>query len=116
MMGHQGGAHSTYLSMWLNVGIVGLLIFLRSLFLVFIKAAKIAPVSLAILFSVLFSITYESWLVGSLNPFTILLIIIMTLVTEPEIVNWQEPAAAEDAPGPDHADGDMPPQPYGATN
>jgi hypothetical protein len=54
--------------------------------------------------------------VGSLNPFTILLIIIMTLVTEPEIVNWQEPAAAEDAPGPDHADGDMPPQPYGATN
>jgi hypothetical protein len=116
MMGHQGGAHSTYLSMWLNVGIVGLLIFLRSLFLVFIKAAKIAPVSLAILFSLLFSITYESWLVGSLNPFTILLIIIMTLVTEPEIVNWQEPAAAEDAPGPEHADGDMPPQPYGATN
>jgi O-antigen ligase len=102
MMGHQGGAHSTYLSMWLNVGIVGLLIFLRSLFLVFIKAAKIAPVSLAILFSVLFSITYESWLVGSLNPFTILFIIIMTLVTEPEIVNWQEEhTAGEEASVPE---------------
>jgi len=101
MMGHQGGAHSTYLSMWLNVGIVGLLIFLRSLFLVFIKATKLAPVSLAILFAVLFSITYESWLVGSLNPFTILLLIIMTLVTEPEIVNWQEEhTATEEASGP----------------
>jgi O-antigen ligase len=107
MMGHQGGAHSTYLSMWLNVGIVGLLIFLRSLFLVFIKAAKIAPVSLAILFSVLFSITYESWLVGSLNPFTILLLIIMTLVTEPEIVNWQEEHTTGEAASVPEAQGDV---------
>jgi hypothetical protein len=107
MMGHQGGVHSTYLSMWLNVGIVGLLIFLRSLFLVFIKAAKIAPVSLAILFAVLFSITYESWLVGSLNPFTILLLIIMTLVTEPEIVNWQEEHTAGEAASVPEAQGDV---------
>jgi O-antigen ligase len=107
MMGHQGGAHSTYLSMWLNVGIVGLLIFLRSLFLLFIKAAKIAPVSLAILFSVLFSITYESWLVGSLNPFTILFIIIMTLVTEPEIVNWQEEHTTGEAASVPEAQGDV---------
>lgn len=89
-MGHQGGVHNTYLSMWLNVGIVGLLIYLRSLFLLFVKASKLVPMSLAVLFSVLFSIMYESWLIGSLNPYTIILIMIMTVVTEPEIVQWQE--------------------------
>jgi O-antigen ligase len=88
-MGHQGGVHNTYLSMWLNVGIVGLVIFLRSLVLLFIKASKLVPMSLAVMFSCLFSIMYESWLVGSLNPYTIVLLMVMTVVTEPEIANWQ---------------------------
>lgn len=98
--GHQGGVHNTYLSMWLDVGIVGLLIFLRSLALLFIKASKLVPMSLAILFSTLFSIMYESWLIGSLNPYTIVLLMTMTVVTEPEIVEWRErqsqPAAPEE--------------------
>lgn len=85
-MGHQGGVHNSYLSMWFNVGIVGLLIYFRSFILLFIKAVKQAPMSLAVMFSVLFSITYESWLVGSLNPYTIVLVIIMTVLFEPEIV------------------------------
>jgi O-antigen ligase len=89
-MGHQGGVHNSYLSMWLNVGIVGLVLYLRSFFLLFIKASKLAPVSLAIMFSVLFSIMYESWLVGSLNPYTIVLLMTMTVVTEEEITNWRE--------------------------
>lgn len=91
-MGHQGGVHNSYLSMWLNAGIVGLLIYLRSLFLLFIKASKLVPMSLAILFSTLFSIMYESWLIGSLNPYTIVLLMTMTVVTEPEIVEWQSKA------------------------
>mgnify|MGYP003377279782 FL=1 len=52
----------------------------------FIKASRFAPMSMAVLFSVLFSVTYESWLVGSLNPFTILFVISMTLLSEEEIV------------------------------
>ncbi len=99
--GHQGGVHNTYLSMWLNTGLLGLIIFLRSLFLLFFKASKLVPMSLAIMFSVLFSIMYESWLVGSLNPYTIVLLMIMTVVTEPEIANWREFEGApreEDAP------------------
>ncbi|MDQ3100837.1 MAG: O-antigen ligase family protein, partial [Bacteroidota bacterium] len=55
-MGHQGGVHNSYLSFWLNVGIVGLAIYLRSFFLLFIKASKMVPMSLAVMFSVLFSI------------------------------------------------------------
>jgi len=89
-MGHQGGVHNSYLSMWLNTGVVGLLFYLRSFFLLFIKASKLVPMSLAVMFSVLFSIMYESWLVGSLNPYTIVLLIIMTVVSEEEITNWTE--------------------------
>ena len=85
-MGHQGGVHNSYLSLWFDVGIVGLLIYLRSLFLLFIKSSKNVPMSMAVLFSVMFSIMYESWLVGSLNPFTILFFITMTLLSEEEIV------------------------------
>ncbi|HRH37379.1 MAG TPA: O-antigen ligase family protein, partial [Flavobacteriales bacterium] len=88
--GHQGGVHNSYLSLWLDTGIVGLLIYLRSFFLVFIKASKLVPMSTAVLFSCLFSFMYESWLVGSLNPYTIVLLMTMTVVTEPEIANWKE--------------------------
>lgn len=98
-MGHQGGVHNTYLSMWLDVGIVGLVIFLRSFFLLFIKASKLVPMSLAVMFSCLFSIMYESWLVGSLNPYTIVMLMIMTVVTEPEIANWREHVREEEGRG-----------------
>ncbi|MBX2980731.1 MAG: O-antigen ligase family protein [Flavobacteriales bacterium] len=106
-MGHQGGVHNSYLSMWFNVGIIGLFIYFRSFILLFIKASKLQPVSLAALFSVLFSIMYESWLVGSLNPYTIMLLIVMTVTSEEEIARWEdqeEEAPEEEAPdGPEEA-------------
>lgn len=89
-MGHQGGVHNSYLTLWFNVGVVGLLIFLRSFVLIFFKANKKVPIAFAVMFSVLFSVVYESWLTGSLNPFTIILLIILTVLTEDEIVLWQE--------------------------
>jgi O-antigen ligase len=95
-MNHQGGVHNSYLSFWLDVGIVGLLIYLRSFLLMFIKASKAVPMSLAVMFSTLFSIMYESWLVGSLNPFTIVLLTTMTMVTEEEIYDWEQLAAADE--------------------
>ncbi len=97
-MGHQGGVHNSYLSFWLNVGLVGLLVYLRSFLLLFLKASKLVPMSLAIMFSVLFSIMYESWLVGSLNPYTILLLIIMTIISEAEIADWRTYEAVEATP------------------
>ncbi len=101
-MGHQGGVHNSYLSMWFNVGIVGLLIYFRSFVLLFFKAAKLTRAGVAVLFATLFSITYESWLVGSLNPYTIMLLIIMTVISEPEIAG--EEAAAEEEEEADQAD------------
>ena len=78
--------HNTYLAFWLNTGIVGLILFLRSFVLIFIKASKNTPISMAIMFSVLFSILYESWLAGSLSPYTTMLLIILTIVSEDEIM------------------------------
>ena len=89
-MGHQGGVHNAYLSFWFDVGIIGLLLFVRSFILIFIKASKLVPMSIGVMFAVLFSVSYESWLVSSLNPFTIILVIILTIVSEEEIVGWKE--------------------------
>jgi hypothetical protein len=79
------------------VGFVGILIYFRSFFLLFIKASKQASMSLAAMFAVMFSINYESWLVGSLNPYTIVLLMIMTVLSEEEIAGWRPSAEGEDA-------------------
>lgn len=88
-MGHQGGVHNTYLSFWFDVGAVGLAIFFRSFILMFVKASKLVPMSIGVMFAIMFSITYESWLVSSLNPYTIIVLIIITIVSEEEIVQWE---------------------------
>lgn len=81
-MGHQGGVHSSYLTLWFDLGLVGILIYFRSFLLAFVGAIKRSVYSLPILFAVLFSITYESWLAGSLNPFTIFLLVTLTVLND----------------------------------
>lgn len=104
-LGHHGGVHNSYLTMWFNVGIVGILIYFRSYFLIFFKASKRVPMAFAAMFAVMFSVLYESWLTGSLNPFTIILVMIMTVVTEPDIVESEErEQAALDAEASVHPD------------
>lgn len=85
-LGHQGGVHNTYLAFWMNTGIVGLLLYFRSFGLIFIKASKNTSISLAIMFAILFSILYESWLAGSLSPYTTLFLVILAIVSEDEII------------------------------
>ncbi|MBL0036611.1 MAG: hypothetical protein IPP26_12825 [Flavobacteriales bacterium] len=96
--GHHGGVHNSYLTMWFNTGAVGILLYFRSYMLLFFKANKLVPVAFAVMFSSMFSVLYESWLTGSLNPFSIILVIIMTLLSEDDIVHYlsrQEEAKLE---------------------
>lgn len=86
-LGHQGGVHNSYLTLWFDVGLVGLLLYFGNMIRLFLQAAKKTKIAFPLFFSVLFSITYESWIAGSLNPFTIILFIVITLVVEPEIVD-----------------------------
>ncbi|PCJ83885.1 MAG: hypothetical protein COA57_10375 [Flavobacteriales bacterium] len=78
-LGHEGGVHNSYLNFWLDTGLIGLILYIGGFFMLFIKAAKRNKVALPIMYAVLFSITFESWLTASLNPFTIIFVMIVTL-------------------------------------
>lgn len=84
-LGHEGGVHNTYLIIWLNAGLVGLILFFRAILLLFIKGGKKTPIAFPVMFTVLFSITFEPWLAASLNPYTIMFFTIVTLLFEEEI-------------------------------
>ncbi|MBN4072733.1 O-antigen ligase family protein [Crocinitomix catalasitica] len=79
--GHQGGVHNSYLSMWFDAGIVGVSAYFLAFVSNIILAMKNNYLVLAFGVTILFNITYESWLVGSLNPFTILFLILLTIFT-----------------------------------
>ena len=78
MLGHEGNAHNTYLTIWYDTGLVGLISFLIGIITFFIKVSKEFPFVMPILFSIFFSINYESWLSASLNPFTSMFLMIVT--------------------------------------
>jgi O-antigen ligase len=84
-LGHQGGIHNSFLTFWFDQGLVGLLIYLRSYILMFIKAARNTKFAFPILFSISFTAMFESWLVGSLSAFAFLSMIIFSIITSDEI-------------------------------
>lgn len=85
-LGHQGVAHNTYLTIWLDTGIFGLIFFAGAWFLNFMRASMHSYLAYPILFGIIFSISFESWLVSSINAFTIILLIILSLLTNPEFI------------------------------
>jgi O-antigen ligase len=81
-MGHQGGVHNTFLTFWMDMGLIGLIIYLRSFFITFLRAAKRNPLAFPIMFVITFTAFFESWLVGSLNPHTIIFLMILALLSD----------------------------------
>ncbi len=82
-LGHVGNVHNSYLTMWLDTGLLGLMAFIYAWGKHFINAFQFSPLAGALFFGVVFSSNVESWLAGSLNPFTIQLIITLALLTNP---------------------------------
>ena len=80
--GHQGNAHNSYLTIWLETGFVGLVFYLFALFSAFFRSFKNTTVTIAIMYALLFQIFFESWLASSLNPYTINLVIILVIAME----------------------------------
>lgn len=78
-LGHQGGVHNSYLSMWFDAGIAGIVAFFGAFYGIVFRAMKYNYLVLAFAINIMFNITYESWLVASLNPFTILFFTILTI-------------------------------------
>jgi hypothetical protein len=84
-LGHQGGIHNSFLTFWMDQGLIGLLIYLRSFILLFFKGAKKTKYAFPIMFGIAFTAMFESWLVGSLSAFAFLAMFIYTLITSEEI-------------------------------
>lgn len=91
ILGHQGNVHNSFLTFWLNTGIIGLLLFLRGFFLAFFQASKNSRIATPVMFTILFSATFESWMSASLNPITIQLWIILTILTSPKFNEDKSP-------------------------
>jgi O-antigen ligase len=79
-LGHQGGVHNSYLTVWLNTGLIGLILFLVAYIRMFIKAASINYLAIPTMFAIMFSISFESWASSSLSPFTVIFLLIITLL------------------------------------
>lgn len=80
--GHQGNVHNSWLTIWMDTGLVGLILFCIGWLTNFFRASKLTPLVWAMFFGLLLSISVESWLVASLNPFTIVLVIILTMLSD----------------------------------
>jgi hypothetical protein len=78
-LGHQGNAHNSFITLWLDTGLIGLILVFRGLFLSFIRVFKVSPLFLPALLSILFSMFFESWFAASLNPFMFQVICITLL-------------------------------------
>jgi O-antigen ligase len=90
--GHAGGAHNSFLWVWLDMGILGLLTFIWGWFKWFANTYKYTLLILPVGIAVAFSANVESWLMGSLNHVTIQLIIILSLLSSPLFLNLSEQA------------------------
>jgi len=84
--GHEGGVHNSYLMIWLNTGLIGLLAWLRGMLLIIIASSKITRVAWPILIAIFLSAFFEGWLVGSLNPYTSLLLVTFTVMMSPNFI------------------------------
>jgi len=94
--GHEGGVHNTYLIIWLNTGVIGLILFLRALILLTIQASKRSYVALPILLAVMISIMFEPWLAASLNPYTSMFLVALTIMVSPIFFSKDEEPEVEE--------------------
>jgi len=85
-LGHLGNVHNSYLTLWLDTGLVGLICYVFAFMASFIKGIKKTALALPIMYAVIFSSFFESWLTASLNPFTIILFIILSIITNDAII------------------------------
>jgi O-antigen ligase len=86
-LGHQGGVHNSWLAIWMNTGLIGLILFAVGFIKTYLKALAHTSLSFPILFAVVFSASFEAWIMGSLNPFHIILILILTTIIHEEEFN-----------------------------
>lgn len=79
-LNHEGDVHNIYLGFWLDTGLVGVILFFSALFYVFYQASRRTHLAFPALLSLLFMGMYEPWLIASMNPYTIMMLFILTVM------------------------------------
>ncbi len=79
-LGHQGNAHNSFLTLWLDTGIIGLVLALFGLIRSVIFCWSRSSYTLPFIYTIIFSVNFESWLAASLNPFTSLFLVALSLL------------------------------------
>lgn len=79
-LGHNGGIHNVFLGLWMCFGLIGVILFYQALLRLFIRLSSRSYLAIPLLYALLFSTSYEAWLMGSLNPFTVYLIMSLVLL------------------------------------
>lgn len=100
LKGHQGNAHNTFLTFWLDTGFIGLVLFLRGFFLSFYWHSKNSRLVLPAMFSLLFSMFFESWFTSALNPVTFQVIALFSVMDS----RFSEPTSDSSAVSGDETD------------
>ena len=94
-LGHQGNVHNSYLTFWLDVGLLGLLAFAIPFISLFFRSAAESSIALPVFFCLAFSANFESWMAASLNPLTSLFLITLSLLLVKAKVE-EEPESIEE--------------------
>lgn len=81
-LGHEGGVHNSYLIVWMNTGLIGLITFVFAIFSLFIQGFRKSRFAFPALLAFLISATFEPWLSASLNPYTVIYLIVIVLITK----------------------------------
>jgi len=91
-LNHMGNAHNSYLTVWLDTGIQGAVALFGGVIYQFIRLSKSNYTALPILCGLAFSFMYESWFAASLNPYTIVVFLIISTmyIVEDEKKNSQK--------------------------
>jgi len=91
-LGHQGQVHNAYINTWLDVGLIGLIAFVLGWGKIFFEAIKNLKYAWGILAAVFVSTNAEVWIVGSLSPWMITFLCLITLVVylKPEEASNEE--------------------------
>lgn len=79
-LGHQGNAHSSYLTLWLDTGLIGIVLYVFGFIRITLKGIRESTYTLPVVFAVAFSTYFESWLAASLNPFTSVFLMALTVL------------------------------------
>jgi O-antigen ligase len=85
LMGHQGNAHNSYITFWIDTGILGLILFMYGYIKSFFNAFNYTRLALPAMFAFAFSMFFESWFCASQNPFTLQVVMILTIASLPRL-------------------------------